>query len=291
LILSKEWVTRIPLFQKHSPAELAASIVDKALSIAGSDTYDFVVVDFCSGAGGPIPTIESLVNKRQTQAGNRPIKFLMTDIKPHILSWEILSRENASLGYVSEPVDATNPPAPVISGRCHGLKSDVEGENPRRVFYLYCLAFHHFDDDMARKVIRSTLHSADGFAILELQDRRVASFILMGLHFMLVLFTSIFWFWTDPLHLALTYLLPVLPTIMAFDGAVSSLRTREFEELIALIHNVSTEKAHDETKTENKKANKVRKTARLGPWTFEGGRETHTIPFGFMNWFVGYKYG
>jgi hypothetical protein len=287
MTLSEEWVTRIPILQKHSPAELAASIIDKALVIAGSEMNDFIVVDFCSGAGGPVPAIAKLVNKRQTQAGHRPIKFHMTDIKPHVSSWDKLARESASLGYISEPVDATNPPRSVTSARAY--ENDGDSHHPRRTFHLFCLAFHHFDDDMARNVLRSTMLTAHGFAIVELQDRRVASFILMALHFLLVFFTSAFWFWTDPIHLTLTYLLPVLPTILAYDGVVSALRTREFDELVALIDDISEEKAQTEITPGNNKAQEMRRTVRSGSWMFEGGRERHTIPFGYMNWFVGYK--
>ena len=62
----------------------------------------------------------------------------------------------------------------------------------------------------------------DGFAIIELQDRRLSSLILMVVNVVFVLVSSIAFFWRDPMHLLLTYAIPVLPAIMLFDGCVSA---------------------------------------------------------------------
>jgi hypothetical protein len=234
--------------------------------------------------------IEATVNKQRFKAGRNPIRFLMTDIKPHIASWKGFAAMSPSLGFIYEPVDATNPPLHIFGRRPPSVR-DGNDRLRIRTFRLYCLSFHHFDDEMARKVLRSTLDTSDAFAIIELQDRRLASFMLMLCNFFLLFLTSAVWFWRDPVHLALTYVIPIVPSIVAFDGLVSAARTREFDELMSLVDDVLG------TTPQEKSAKPPRPRARRGEippaergnWRFQGGREAHTMPFGYLNWFVGYR--
>src|ERR1700753_2826958 len=83
-ILTKEWTTHVPILQKCSPAKLAAITLTEAITAAGLDDQNVTVVDFCSGAGGPVPTIENVLNRYRLLRHSHPISFLMTDIKPHI---------------------------------------------------------------------------------------------------------------------------------------------------------------------------------------------------------------
>jgi hypothetical protein len=55
------------------------------------------------------------------------------------------------VGYVPYPVDAANVPEELV-GRYRG-----EG---KRVFRLFNLAFHHFDDGLARRILRGTVEGA-----------------------------------------------------------------------------------------------------------------------------------
>ena len=159
-----------------------------------------------------------------------------------------------------------------------------------RVFRLYCLSFHHFNDTAAKRVLASTLATADGFAIVELQDRRVASLLLVALDAFLIVLAGLFWFWRDPLHLILIYVVPLVPFTCVFDGFVSCLRTREFEEVLALVDGDRGEVERNggvchETDDEG---NAIR-TARVGEWVFEGGRLEHTWPLGHLNYVIGLK--
>lgn len=161
-----------------------------------------------------------------------------------------------------------------------------------RVFRLYCLAFHHFPDALARKVLRSTMESTDGFAIVELQDRHLFSLILMLLDFWLVFVVSVLWFWWDPLMLLFTYVVPVMPFIMVFDGLVSCLRTRTFEEVLELMgggEDARKTKKGSSISVETDSNGKAIQVVRKGEWEFKSGREMHTWPFGYMNWIVGIK--
>ncbi|KAK8258248.1 hypothetical protein IWZ00DRAFT_39662 [Phyllosticta capitalensis] len=286
-ILASEWAYRLPFIQPSSPADLAAAIISKALDdFADSDDSSFTVVDFCSGSGGPVPTIEKAVNRRRKERGLSPVSFLMTDLNPNFDAWRDVCRKSQQLSFIPQSVDATDPPSSVISA-C----SNPEGHMPssgsrRRIFRLYCLSFHHFSDAMARQVLESTLDTADGFAILELQDRRLASFVLMVLDFFFIFLMTPFWFGADPAHLFFTYIIPIVPFIMSFDGIVSSLRTRTFGEVVRLIDSVRGFEKTGDIESSHHALQQVGKVERYG-WEFKGGREVHTWPLGYFNYIVG----
>jgi hypothetical protein len=234
------------------------------------------------------------VNSKRLEKNQKPVPFLLTDIKPHISSWMAASSKSDHLSFIPQSVDATNPPTAVTSTSATATATATATDpsdffSSTRIFRLYSLAFHHFPDPLARSVLASTLATADGFAILELQDRRLASLLLMLLVPWLVFAASLFWFWYDPLHLLLTYVLPVLPLLVAFDGAVSALRTREFSEVVALIDDVLTAGDGGEGECVREEDGGSGMVVRRGEWVFEGGRELHTWPIGYMNWVVGYK--
>jgi hypothetical protein len=277
---------------------MAASLLVRTLdelSTSQTSTSKLSLVDFCSGGGGPTPTIETLVNSQRTAKGEDPIPFVLTDIHPHLDSWIRACSQSDNLSFIPQPVDATDPPVAVISQSSPAASSAEGGSafhSDTRVFRLYCLAFHHFSDALARNVLRSTMESSDGFAIVELQDRYLFSLILMLLDFWLVFVVSVLWFWWDPVMLLCTYVVPVMPFIMVFDGLVSCLRTRTFEEVLELMDN-------DEEARKTKKGSDVRveidsngkaiQVVRKGEWVFRSGREMHTWPLGYMNWIVGVK--
>jgi len=230
------------------------------------------VVDFCSGAGGPVASIADELNTLRAETGASPVRFLLTDLRPNLVSWRRAQEESGgAVSFVEDPVDATMP----LQGHLDRFSKDEFGREGRQ-FGLYCLAFHHFSDDAARAVLRRAMETFDGFAIIELQDRRLSSLVLMAINYLVVLIFSIAWFWRDPMHLLLTYAIPILPAIMVFDGCVSSLRTREFPEVMELIdgHMNSEHDSYD---------------ARCGNWHFQGGRRLHTIPFGYVNWVTGHR--
>lgn len=199
-----------------------------------------------------------------------------------------LASYSANLSFVPQPVDATNPPFSVISSTTPGDKDAAfdagytsEGN---KVFRLYCLSFHHFDHQAARRVLKSTLELSDAFAIIELQDRRIGTLLLMLLEFWLLLVITILWFPHDWVHLAFTYLTPVLPIIQCIDGFVSCLRTRTFEEIIRLVEDVQ---GRWHVSDHALKGNSV--VAKRGDWIFRSARVLHTWPLGHMNAVVGRK--
>lgn len=147
------WKLRVPIVQRQSPANLAASILSRIL---GNRLSEYVYVDFASGAGGPTPLIEQALNRHIAARNDhtQAVKFVLTDLKPHPEAWRSLAKKSANLTYVAEGVDAANSP--------HTLLRNVEGVQGKRVMRLFSLAFHHFDDDVAARILDNTAETADG---------------------------------------------------------------------------------------------------------------------------------
>ena len=59
------------------------------------------------------------------------------------------------MSYVAEGVDAANAPKDLLR--------HVAGVEEKKVMRLFSLAFHHFDDDLAAKILENTAETADGF--------------------------------------------------------------------------------------------------------------------------------
>jgi hypothetical protein len=277
--------------QPQSPAELAADVVlDVFRCIESSENQGkhegWKVVDFCSGSGGPIPHIETHVNSLRSSSNLPPIAFNLSDLYPNIDAWLEPASLSANLSFIPDPVDATNPPFAAISSSTPGdkqaaLDSGYEHDG-RKVLRTFCLAFHHFDDEGARRVLKSTMETSDAMVIFELQERRIGSCLLMCLEFFLLYLMSIFWFPGDWLHLFLVYGLPVLPALHAFDGLVSCLRTRTFGEFVVLLDRALGNQrglcSFDSSAT-----------VRRGDWVFTNRRVLHTWPLGYMNAMIGMK--
>jgi hypothetical protein len=140
-----------------------------------NNVIDYTYVDFCAGAGGPTPFIEKELNaqlsfrlsssptydimsnghtnrsSQQEEAKSSAVKFVLTDLHPHIPDWTVAAKKSENLNFISEPVDASNAPA------------HLNGQNGKKIFRLYNLAFHHFDDDLGSAILHNTLETAEGF--------------------------------------------------------------------------------------------------------------------------------
>lgn len=123
----------------------------------GKRIADYVYVDFASGAGGPTPYIEKQLNQQLAQQGQKEVSFVLSDISPHLPAWTAASKKSSNLHFVNRSVDASA--APDKEELLQGV-ADTEGKGVMR---LFSLAFHHFDDDLAKKILKNTVDTSDGF--------------------------------------------------------------------------------------------------------------------------------
>lgn len=132
--------------RKSSTAAQACDLLVSKLPLSPSD-YTFI--DCCAGAGGPTPILERILNHRLSMLGRAPAKFVLADLYPDWKAWARIRQQSEHISFIDKPVDAT------AVGRY------VEEDTPE--CRLYNLCFHHFDDDTASKVLRSSIEGSEAF--------------------------------------------------------------------------------------------------------------------------------
>ncbi|VUC34313.1 unnamed protein product [Clonostachys rosea] len=251
--LTHAWRLKTPFIQPVPPAQLAGQILIREL---GSSLSQYTFVDFCAGAGGPTPYVAREVNTYLASKNEEPATFVLSDIHPNLESWERISRLNPQVTYEPTSVDATRAPPQL-----------VQRGDGKKLMRLFNLAFHHFDDKLAKDILRDTVKTSHGFAIFELQDRSFASFVAVTLLFFVVLgWAPVHSVRTrSPATFFFTWMIPIIPFVLVYDGYISSLRTREPEEVEALLRSCG---------------------ANTSAWEIKSGRELHVWPVGYLNWVV-----
>ena len=124
----------------------------------------YTFVDFCAGAGGPTPVLEQILNReiavRTIEDGEdkepAQVQFLLTDLYPHIHAWQAAARRSDNLGFIKEPVNALAAPRKLLMEKAKGKK----------IFRMFNLCFHHFDDPAAKQILRDAIEHADGFGLV-----------------------------------------------------------------------------------------------------------------------------
>lgn len=184
-------------------------ILQKGLEKTGT----FQIIDLGSGGGGPLPKLNKILKK-----DNPGLKILLTDYFPNIDSLELAKKKSDNIKYIKTPVDARNVP-----DHLKGLRT------------LF-LTFHHFRPEDAKIILQNAVDSRSGIAIFEGQERSFVSLLAMFLSPVSVLLTTLF---IKPFKLGrllFTYIIPLVPLFVWWDGIVSSLRTYSEEEMKDIIN-------------------------------------------------------
>ena len=217
--------------------DLVAPRVRAAMRATGTNR----VVDLCSGGGGPWLTLE-----RALVAGNAPDADLsreptrhrpieanraasprddviveLTDLFPNLAALASLQeRSGGRCRFRTEPVDATDVP--------------VGMDGVRTMFNC----FHHFPPERARAILADAVRKRRGIAIFEGVDRRCLPLLAMPLQAACVFAMTP---WVRPFkwsRLLFTYVIPLIPFVVYFDGTVSMLRIYSPDELRELVATV-----------------------------------------------------
>lgn len=171
------------------------------------------VVDLGSGSGGP-----TVMVIRELNALGFETRMTLTDLFPN----RRFSSKDSNVRYWPEPVDAANIP-PELTGT-------------RTMF----AAFHHHRPESARRILRDAFERKRSICIFEATCRApafIASAFLIPL-LVLVLTPRV-----RPLswvQIVYTYLIPILPLLIFWDGLVSQLRTYSVQDLKELTRDLQS---------------------------------------------------
>jgi hypothetical protein len=150
------------------------------------------------------------------RAAHPALAVTLSDLYPNARTLE--AANVAGLEYAKEPVSALDVPAPYRGAT-------------RTLF----TALHHFDRDDVREMLASAQRDGVGFAAFEATQRSVRGGLLTVFIPLLVLFLMPRVRPRRFLPLLLTYLPPVLPFVIWWDGLASTVRTYTAEELRSIV--------------------------------------------------------
>ncbi len=171
------------------------------------------IVDLCSGGGGPWKRLRGALEGEQVT-----VPLLLTDRYPNrgAVGAVLAGEGNAPVAMHDAPVDATQVPA-ALGG-----------------FRTIFTAFHHFAPDGARAILHDAVARREPIGVFEATKRNATciAFTLLTPIVTLLMMPRVRPFrWTN---LLFTYLIPVVPLMVVWDGVVSCLRTYDVTELRAL---------------------------------------------------------
>lgn len=175
------------------------------------------IIDMGTGAGGGWHKLADLLVQRLPS-----LQIVCTDFYPNYRALKrLVSNGNSVMTFEPASIDARD-----IPDRLLGLRTQF-------------LSFHHFKIQDARRILQNAVDAGQPIAIFEAQKRDVAHFFKFALSPLAVLLLSPAirpFKWS---RLFLTYLVPVVPLFVFWDGLVSVLRTYNEDELFQLTNSLN----------------------------------------------------
>jgi hypothetical protein len=167
------------------------------------------IVDLCSGGSGPLPMALAAIE----QSDDRVVNATLTDLYPKKNAFKKITANNPAISARYDSVDATAVPKDLP-----GLRTMFSG-------------FHHFRPAQAERILQNAVDDRAPIAIVEFVSRHPLSLLGMLFAPLVSLFVIPFlrpfrWVW-----IPLTYLIPIIPLFIGWDGFVSCLRCYSHQEL------------------------------------------------------------
>lgn len=203
---------------------LAPSLV-RALDESEADS----IVDLCSGGGGGALAM----HHELAQLGRGAVPITLTDRYPNGSASERIRSQNlTALTYQTAPVDAMKAPT----------------DRPRSLRTMFG-ALHHFTPEQVRSIFAALIEARVSFAFFDVAAspalRKLPwplAPIALSLNMtMLAVATLVLTPFVRPFRLSrllLTYVVPAIPALFAWDGTVSALRAYSPDELLEIARSI-----------------------------------------------------
>ncbi len=190
-------------------AKLLAPKLQEALAATGSTE----IVDLCSGGGGPVRILAE-----ELAARGKPVTVKLTDAYPNAPALQHAAEgSNGRITWEPTPVDATAVPASLTG------------------FRTIFNAFHHFRPDTARRILADAARARRPIGVFEVVSREPLPLIGMLTAPLMVMLTMPLWRPFRWQWILWTWLVPVMPLFVVWDGVVSWLRIYGEDELRELV--------------------------------------------------------
>ncbi len=176
-----------------------------------------VVVDLCSGGGGPILRLRRLLNDRGVD-----VAVVLTDLYPNEAAFQrAIEHGEGRVQARFDAVDAADVPDELV-----GVRTVING-------------LHHLRPPLARQLVQDAARKRQPFLSVELVERRWQTMLLLMGTPLLALVLSPFQRPLTATRLLLTWVVPVVPLCIWWDGMMSCLRGYSVGELEALVAGLS----------------------------------------------------
>jgi hypothetical protein len=193
-----------------------AARLGRAISAAGAHC----VIDLCSGGGGPWVWLHRFL-RRQIST---PLGIYLTDKFPNIAAFQrAQAASDGAIRYCEKSIDVT-----ALPGELAGF---------RTVF----TSFHHFAPNDAAAILQNAVDARQGIAIFEAARRRFFGVLLTLLMPVGALVCTPLLRPFRASRLFFTYLVPIIPFVLWFDGVLSCLRAYSVEELTDMVSRLNAE--------------------------------------------------
>jgi hypothetical protein len=190
--------------------------LNKSVEATGAER----IVDLCSGGGGPWLWLYRLLRVD----GGRSIDICLTDKYPNIAAFENAQRKTGGqITFYPGFVDAA------------ALPREFAG------FRTIFTSFHHFTPDEAIGILQNAAYDGQGIGVFEAAKRDPWTILLTVLMLPAGFLTAPF---ARPFRISRlfwTYIIPLIPLVLFFDGVVSCLRAYSQKELSLLAAQVKAE--------------------------------------------------
>jgi hypothetical protein len=181
------------------------------------------IVDMCSGGGGPWLDLVRNLRCQDAAGDSADLHVWLTDKYPNLEAFQSVSASSGHhIKFYPEPVDAMKVPRAL-----KGLRTMFT-------------SFHHFPPEDARAILQNAVDAGESIGIFEATKRAPSTIglIFAGVLLMFVHTPRIRPFrWS---RLLWTYLIPIIPLVLLFDGVVSCLRTYRPQELREMVEKLTS---------------------------------------------------
>ena len=206
------------LSNKTKMYEPIIPVLEKGIKESGNNQ----IIDLGSGGGGGLIWLNQELKKN-----NPDLKIVLTDFYPNISAFEHTKKQADNFSFVEKSVDAR-----IVPEELKGLRTQF-------------LSLHHFKPSEAKKILQNAIDSNSPIAIFEAQERSVKSVLAMFFSPITVLLATPFIRPFKIGRIIFTYLIPIVPIFVWWDGIVSSLRTYSVKEMNELVKSLEKNETYN----------------------------------------------